>query len=207
MQVTHTATATYPGHLVLIMAPSGSGKGVLIRRVREAFPSDVHYAISCTTRQPREGEKDGEVYYFLSDEEFEARIERGEFLEWAEFGGNRYGTLKEEILSPMREGKVVVREVELQGVEAISSLLPPSDRTVVYIEGGDWNTLKRRITARAPITEEELALRYERYLVESAWKSHADMVIVNHEGRVGEAAQELIDLVQDRLARVGTTTG
>mgnify|MGYP005849090773 CR=1 FL=1 len=183
------------GHLILIMAPSGSGKGLLIDHIRTNVP-EVYLAISCTTRNPRPGEVDGEVYYFLTEAEFEEKIQNDEFLEWAEFSGNKYGTLKSEILEPMREGKVVLREVELQGILAIRELIPKSKRTIVYIEAGSWEVLQERIVKRAPISEEHLKMRQERYLEESKWKAFADKVIENNEGRLEEAKQELEDLIK-----------
>lgn len=186
------------GHLVLIMAPSGSGKGLLIDHIRSTLP-EVYFAISCTTRAPRPGEIDGETYYFLSNEEFDQKIQNGEFLEWAEFSGNRYGTLKSEIIDPMKEGKVVLREVELQGILAIRELVPAANRTIVYIEAGSWETLKHRICARAPMSAEHLELRYQRYLEESKWKAFADVIIENNEGRLETAKAELQALVEKQL--------
>lgn len=187
------------GHLVLIMAPSGSGKGLLIEHLRETVP-EAHFAISCTTRQPRPNEKDGEVYRFISQEEFDRKIQEGALLEWAEFSGNRYGTLKSEIVDPLREGKVVVREVELQGILAIRELIPASRRTIVYIDAGSWDVLERRIRARAPISAEHLELRRQRFLEETKWKSFADVIIENNENRLAEAKADLEALVKQYVA-------
>lgn len=186
------------GHLILIMAPSGSGKGLLIKHLRDTLP-DAYFAISCTTRSPRPNEKDGEVYHFITREEFDARIKENAFLEWAEFSGHRYGTLKSEIIEPLRAGKVVVREVELQGILAIRELIPEEHRTIVYIEAGSWEILKGRVLARAPMSDEHLELRHKRYLEESKWREFADVTIENNEGRLDEAKAELQQLVERYL--------
>ena len=109
------------GQLVLIMAPSGAGKGFLISYLHVVFRDnpDIHFGISNTTRIPRPGEVDGHVYHFISRDEFAEKMRNDEFLEWAEYSGNLYGTPREEIVDPLRKGKVVIREVELQGVLAI----------------------------------------------------------------------------------------
>src|SRR5690606_27732370 len=109
--------------------------------VREHFRDKLVFAVSCTTRTPRPGEIEGETYYFLTPEAFQEKVEKGEFLEWAEFGGHKYGTLKSEIITPLRHGKVVLREVELQGVEALRALIPKQNRTVVFVDGGSWELL------------------------------------------------------------------
>jgi len=183
------------GHLVLLMAPSGSGKSILLQHLKQSLP-EIHFAVSCTTRAMRPGEKDGQIYYFISEEEFNSRIESGDFLEWAEYSGNRYGTLKAEITEPMRVGKVVMREVELQGVRSILNLVPRENLTIVYIDGADWDTLKKRITTRAPISPEELDLRYERYLDETAAKPLADIIVKNEEGKIEEAKNELVAIMK-----------
>ena len=186
------------GHLILIMAPSGSGKGVLIDHIKEKYP-EIHFAVSCTTRDKRPGEVDGDVYHFLSLESFNQKIANEEFLEWAEFSGNRYGTLKSEIITPLQEGKIVLREVELQGIKSIQELIPKENRTVVYIDAGSWEMLKKRILARAPISDEHLELRHQRFIEESKWKEFADVVIRNEEGKLEDAKVQLETIIQQHL--------
>lgn len=193
----------FTGHLILIMAPSGSGKSLLVTHLRETIP-DLHFAVSCTTRDPRPDEKEGETYHFISEEAFEQKIKEGAFVEWAEFSGNRYGTLVSDILEPMTAGKVVVREVELQGILAIKEVIPAANRTVVYIDAGPWKILERRIRARAPMSVDNLASRKQRYLEESKWKAFADIIVENNEGRLAEAKQELQKCVEAILTRVSS---
>ena len=192
------------GHLILIMAPSGSGKSLLISHLREQVPG-LYFAVSCTTRKPRPDEKEGETYYFISEESFEEKIKEGAFLEWAEFSNNRYGTLISEILEPVKAGKVVVREVELQGILALKEIIPQTNRTVIYIDAGPWEILEHRILARAPMSSEHLALRKLRYVEESKWRVFADMIVENNEGRLEEAKQELQKRVENIVLTVTPT--
>ena len=192
------------GHLVLIMAPSGSGKGYLISRIKEHFADQIKFAVSCTSRSMRAGEKEGETYHFITREAFNEMIYAGEFLEWAEFSGNLYGTLKSEIMEPLKNGEVVVREVDLQGVLAIREIIPLDNRTVIFIDAGPWDLLKKRIIARAPISAEELEMRRQRYEEESASKPYADIILNNEEGHVEKAEAELKAIITNILEKVHT---
>lgn len=188
-------TEKITGHIVLVMGPMGSGKGSIIQYLHTQFP-DLQYSISCTTRHPRPGETNGKEYYFISPVEFQKKVEAGEFLEWATFSGNRYGTLKSEIIGRLEAGQVVITEIELQGVQQLLEIIPKEHRTLVFIEAGDWDVLKARALARAPISEEHLALRHERYLEEIKSKPYADVVIDNREGKLQEANQTMVHLIQ-----------
>lgn len=168
------------GHVVVVMAPTGSGKGTIVRRALEEHV-DIYETISCTSRSMRPGEKEGVHYYFVSDEEFNKKIKAGDFLEWAEFAGHKYGTLKSEILPKLKDCQLVIVEIELQGVEQLLKLIPRDHMTVVYIESGGWEVLKARAEARAPMSKEELSARHERYLIETQAKPLADVIINNSE--------------------------
>jgi guanylate kinase len=193
------------GHLVMIMAPMGSGKGSLIAHARAVFPQ-ISCTISCTTREKRPSEQEGKDYYFLSKDEFMRKIEAGEFMEWAEFSGNLYGTLTSELMTRLVKGEVVISEIDLQGVEALRSIIPEESRTLVYIEAGEWPVLKARALARAPISDEHLALRYERYLKERAYKDKVDVVIHNNDGESEHAQKQLEGLLQEIITRVASHT-
>ncbi|MDC1205424.1 hypothetical protein N8083_01090 [Candidatus Pacebacteria bacterium] len=189
------------GHVILIMGPTGSGKGSLIQHVKEKF-LNLRFLVSCTTRDPRPGEENGVQYYYISQEEFDKKIKQDEFLEWAEFSGNRYGTLKSEILEPLRTKEVVLNEIELQGVQSLIEIIPKEHRTIVYIEAGDWETLKIRALARAPISDDHLQLRHQRYLEEVKSKPHADIVIDNFDGMLDDAKTKLEKIVRDIFEKV-----
>jgi guanylate kinase len=189
------------GQLILIMAPSGSGKGFLISYLRTIFGTNpnIHFATSCTTRKPRPGEVDGEVYHFMTNDEFHEKIRNDAFLEWAEYSGHLYGTPREEVVEPLRAGKVVIREVELQGVLAIRERIAPEKRTIIFVDGGSWEILRERIIARAPISADELQLRRERYIEEVSSKAFADIIIDNSGGHVDTAKEELVQIIQSAV--------
>lgn len=191
----------YTGHVLLLMAPMGSGKGTLERYIFTQFP-DLLFSVSCTTRAPRPGERDGKEYYFISREEFETKISAGEFLEWAEFGGNLYGTLKAELLQPLENGKIILNEIELQGIEQIKKLIPAENRTIIYVEAGDWDALVRRALSRAPISEEELNKRRKRYEHEVAAKPYADVVIDNRDGKLESAQKEFVAVIENIYSKM-----
>lgn len=173
---------------MLIIGPTGSGKGTLLKHIAASIPGLV-FPRSCTTRNPRPGEKDGETYFFVSKEEFERRIEEGDFLEYAQYGGNWYGTLKSEILPAIEQGKVVVREVEVQGARQIREKIPAEALRIVYVDAGSWDELERRIVARAPIEQPELIARRKRYEDETSFKKEAVSVIENPDGGLEQAKQ------------------
>jgi guanylate kinase len=187
---------TYPGHVAIVMAPTGGGKGTLIRHALTIFP-DIHVTVSCTTREMRPGETQGKEYHFISSEEFDAKIKNDEFLEWAHFGLNRYGTLKSEILPYLEAGLLVIAEIEVQGVEQLHKLLPNENITTIYIEAGEWETLKARVQSRAEISEAELAKRYERYLVEIQSKTIADIIIDNTADTVQIAQDAFVEVITE----------
>jgi len=183
------------GHLILIMAPSGSGKGTLLKHLRDVFP-EAHFAISCMTRAIRPGEVDGVTAYFKTREVFQEMVENGDFIEHVEYGGNLSGTLKSEVIDPLKKGELVIREMELQGVQAISKVVPKENRTIIYVDAGGWDVLEKRIRARAPITEEELQKRKERYEKESRSKDVADIILPNPDGKLEETKKELARIIE-----------
>ena len=104
------------GNLIVISGPSGVGKSTLVKRAMEELP-DLRFSVSCTTRPPREGEVDGEDYYFIGEEEFSRRLADGEFLEHARVYRNHYGTLKSEVLQRIRRGEEVLLDIDSQGAD------------------------------------------------------------------------------------------
>jgi len=188
------------GHILIVFAPTGSGKGTLIKRALATFP-DLQETISCTTRAIRPNEVEGRDYYFLSVELFEARKLKGDFLEWAKFGNHYYGTLKEEIIPRLETGKVVVAEIEIQGVEQLRTLIPKEHMTTVFIDAGSWEVLRQRAIARAPISAEELEHRYERYLVEIGTKDTSDVIIDNTGSDFTAAKDDFCRLIEDIYTR------
>ena len=178
------------GKLVLILGPSGSGKGTVLGFLKERHPEFV-FPISCTTRPKRPNEVEGEVYDFVSHEEFKEKIEAGDFLEYAYVHDrDYYGTLKGPIMNALAAGKVVIREVDVQGVRSIRDLLP-SDQVVTIFLSADWEKLKERILNRAPMSDEELKDRQESFMKEMAWQEECDYVIESVEGQIQEVCEEV----------------
>ncbi|HRQ88980.1 MAG TPA: guanylate kinase, partial [Bacteroidia bacterium] len=134
------------GILCVVSGPSGSGKTTLCRRFSETDPEAV-YAVSATTRAPREGERDGVDYHFLDRTEFEVGIERGDFLEYAEVHGRLYGTLKSEVLGHLAAGRDVLMDLDVQGAASVRSTDDEAIRTAlvdIFIQlPGDDELVKR----------------------------------------------------------------
>lgn len=174
---------TKKGKIFFFSGPSGVGKGTAIDHLRKKYP-DFVFPPSCTTRDPRPGEKDGETYYFITNEEFRRRIDAGEFLEYAEVhGGNLYGTLKHKLIDPVEEGKIVIREFDVQGFAQARERLPREYYESIFIrpeEGAE--ELMRRIKARAPISDEDLAHRMESMEKEIAMSDIYDHIIISEDG-------------------------
>ncbi|MES2014584.1 MAG: guanylate kinase [Patescibacteria group bacterium] len=187
------------GKFVLVIGPSGSGKGTLINHIRPLFPALV-YPKSSTTRTMRAGEKHGEHYYFLSREEFQMRIDNGNFLEWAEYGGNYYGTLTSEVMPLLDAGKTALKELEVQGARQIREKIPRDELVIIFVNAGSWNEMEARIRARAPISETELEKRKERYQDEMNFMPEADFIIENHAGEVESAKTQLEKVVRSLIA-------
>jgi guanylate kinase len=129
----------------VITGPSGVGKGTLIRLLRERVP-ELALSVSATTRAPRPGEEDGVDYHFLSDAEFARRVQDGEFVEWAEYSGRRYGTLRSELERHLAEGRPVVLEIEVQGARQVRETMP--EAVQIFIEPPDREALKDRLVGR-----------------------------------------------------------
>jgi guanylate kinase len=150
------------GVLCVVSGPSGSGKTTLCHRAARELEGVV-YSVSCTTRPPREGETDGADYHFLSTEDFERRLEAGEFLEHAlVHGRHRYGTLKGEVLGALRGGKDVVMDLDVQGAAQLRASDDPEIRRAlvrVFVRTSGRDDLRRRILGRGPMPEEELERR------------------------------------------------
>jgi guanylate kinase len=174
------------GKLILIIGSTGSGKGTLMRHALARFP-DIASPQSYTTRPRRADAVENTHYTFISEEEFKEKIAEGAFLEWAQFSGHYYGTLRAEIEQGLAEGRVMFKEMEVQGVRQTKQLLPKSELVTAFIEAGSWEELKARALARGPLSDTELELRRKRYEDELTFMPEADVIIHNHEGKYREA--------------------
>lgn len=153
--------------LLVVSGPSGSGKTTLCRRLADA--GEARYSISCTTRSPRPGEKNGQDYHFLSRDEFERRLAAGDFLEHAEVHGNLYGSLKSEVLSHLEEGRDVVMDIDVQGAAQVRQCDDPGIRRAVvdlFVMPPSGEELHTRLAGRGTDSAEIIALRMANALEE-----------------------------------------
>ena len=181
---------SYP-RLFVVSGPSGAGKGTLLSLLRKRRP-DLGLTVSATTRSPRPGETDGVSYHFLSEEEFSARLERGEFLEWADVHGHRYGTLRSEVDARLAAGVSVVLEIDPQGAFHVREVYP--EAVLVFIEPPSLEILEERLRARGTEEEAQIELRMKNALheMELAWRY--DVRVVNDE--LARATDELAQLFE-----------
>lgn len=184
------------GKLFLILGPSGSGKGTVINYLRKEFPKAI-FPLSCTTRPPRPGERDGDVYHFLKKEDFQKKIDDGEFLEWAVVHHNhRYGTLKKPILNALAAGEVVIREVDIQGVRSIRRLLPKEQVVSIFITAPSWENLKHRILKRSALPQAELEQREKSFHREMEFAKDCDYVVLSEEGKIEEYCKKVSEIIR-----------
>ena len=167
------------GILFVVSAPSGAGKTTLLEAVRKA--SDLFYSVSCTTRAPRSGETDGEDYQFLSDADFRGKVGAGDFLEHAQVHGDFYGTLREPVLTNVKNGVDVLIDIDTQGAATIRNCDDPVIRqalTDVFIMPPDLDELWRRLRKRGTETEEQIERRLKTAVLEmELWRDYRYTII------------------------------
>ncbi len=166
-----------PGHLVIVSGPSGSGKSTLVRRVLRRPDVRAKLSVSATTRAPRPGEVPGEHYDFLDRDEFQGRVERNAFLEWAEFSGNLYGTPAEPVLESLREGFGVILEIEVQGAMQVREKAPSA--LFVFIDVPRFWELEKRLRARGTEDDATIHRRLVRGRAERDEAHRYDVTIIN----------------------------
>ena len=183
------------GKVFVITGPSGVGKGTLIEQVLEQVP-ELELSISATTRAPRPEELDGRDYHFLSPEEFDRRVEAGDFLEHATYSGNRYGTLLEEVERRLAEGRSVVLEIEVQGARQVREAMP--EAVQVFIAPPSPEVLRERLEGRGTDSPEAIEERLLTAETELAARDEFPHVVVNDD--LQKAASELEGLVRGELS-------
>ena len=162
--------------LFVISGSSGVGKGTVIKEFLKRNP-EFKLSVSCTTRSPREGEVHGENYFFLTKEEFKSCIERGEFLEWAEFSGNMYGTQRPYIDEKLAQGKNLILEIDTKGALNVKKIMP--DATLIFILPPSFEELEARLRGRHTETEEAIQKRLASTKLEIENSKHFDYQVIN----------------------------
>ncbi len=191
---------TQTGKLVLIIGPSGVGKSVILKRLRAEHP-DFHFPKSATTRARRDGES-MDLYHFVTEEQFADMEKRGQFLETAVVHGvGHYGTMVEEIVPLIQEGKTVVREVDVQGFQSISKnpLFLGEDAPYrlqsIFILPENTEQLVRRIQKRAPISDDELKRRIASMDKELAFADGCTHKVINVDGQLEKTITDVEQLI------------
>lgn len=186
------------GILLIVSGAAGTGKGTVNGILLRDYP-DFAFSVSATTRAPRPGEINGKQYHFISREEFEEQIKNDGVIEYTEYCGNYYGTLKSE-LKKLDEGKNLILEIEVEGAMNIKRLYP--DSVAVFILPPDYDTLKNRLVNRGTNTPEDIDNRMRRALEEFILVNQYDYAVVNHDGKADEAAQAIYEIVKGEQHKV-----
>jgi guanylate kinase len=183
------------GKVFVITGPSGVGKGTLIRTLLQRVP-ELELAVSATTRRPRPGETHGVDYHFLSNDEFERRVQAGEFVEHARYSGRRYGTLRSELEQRLAGGHPVVLEIEVQGARQIREAMP--EAVQIFIAPPSEEALRTRLVGRGTDDAEQVAARLDTARAELRAQDEFGHVVIND--RLEDASDALEHCVRRHLA-------
>jgi guanylate kinase len=174
----------HSGNLYVIAGPSGVGKGTVVRRLL-AEKKNLRLSISLTTREPRQGEKDGEHYFFVSESEFNRNIASNNMLEYESFFNHQYGTPKDFVIENLSKGFDVVLEIDVKGALRVKKNYPAA--VLIFLEPPTIEELTLRIRGRGGESEEGIAMRIERAKMEIAEKDRFDYVIMNDDLNIATA--------------------
>jgi guanylate kinase len=183
--------------IILVTAPSGSGKTSIVKYLLTKFPQLV-FSVSATTRKPRENEKDGSDYHFISEKAFEEKIHAKEFLEWEMvYEGKYYGTLKSEIERIWSEKKIPILDIDVQGAIHVQQQYPVNTISI-FVQAPSSKELRKRLERRGSETEESLEARINKSSYEMTFKNHFENVIINQDFE--KACQEAESIVSAFLS-------
>ena len=177
--------------LIILTGPSGVGKGTVVKEILDK-DKNICISVSATTRSPRKGEKEGENYYFLSEENFKEMINKNLFLEWAKFAGNYYGTPLSFVKDKIEDGFIVLLEIEVEGAKQIKDKFP--DSLSIFILPPSKEELERRIRNRGTEKEESINRRLSRSTYEIASSDEFDFKVTNRD--VDETAERIIKIIR-----------
>ena len=180
------------GRLVVVSGPSGVGKGTVLKYVTSR--DDFVYSVSATTRKPREGEKDGVNYFFISRDRFEEMITGGELIEYAEYNGHYYGTPRAFVEKMLSAGKNVILEIEVRGAMQVKKVMP--DATFIFIAPESREILEARLRGRGTETDDVIAGRLKIADNEIRSCLMYDYIVVNRDGGMQECAEDIVRAVK-----------
>jgi guanylate kinase len=189
------------GLLVVVSGPSGVGKGTVRKALFEMPKHNLTYSVSMTTRKQRPGEQDGKDYYFVSREEFEERISKGKFLEYAEFVGNYYGTPLDLVNEKLAKGNEVVLEIEVQGALQVREKCP--DAVFIFLAPPSKQALYDRLRSRGTESEEIIEQRVQKANKEFQLAYKYDYIVVND--TVENAADRIMAIIRAEHAKTERT--
>lgn len=179
--------------IIIITAPSGAGKTSITHYLLNKFSDKLAFSISAATRKPRDNEKNGVDYYFMSEEDFTNKIQHDEFVEWEMvYEGKYYGTLKSELQRIWNAGKIPVLDIDIKGAIHVQQQYPETTLSL-FIEPPSVNELKRRLMSRGTESEESLNARVNKAAYEISFKNEFDEIIVNSD--LQKACKEAEEIV------------
>lgn len=185
------------GILIVVSGFSGSGKGTLMKELLSRYPDTYALSISATTRKPREGEVDGREYFFISKDEFEKMIAKGDLIEYAKYVENYYGTLRKYVEQKLEEGKDVILEIEIQGALKVKKAFP--DTLLLFVTPPTARELQSRLVGRGTETMDVIRSRMNRACEEAEGMDSYDYLIVND--NLDSCVEEMHEIIQGEHRR------
>lgn len=189
------------GLLIVISGPSGVGKGTVRKALFERPDHNLDFSVSMTTRKPRAGEVDGVDYYFVTKDEFQHQIEKGNLLEHAEFVGNYYGTPMDKVQEKLKTGHEVVLEIEVQGAMQVKQKMP--DAVFIFIAPPSYKALETRLTTRGTEQPEVIKERLAKAHREITMANYYDYIVINDD--VDNAADRIMAIIRAEHAKCERT--
>ena len=179
------------GEVIAVSGPSGAGKSTIVKIILKLYP-EIVFSVSATTRPKRENESDGVEYFFISEDKFKNKIDKGEFVEWQKFYDYYYGTVYSFINENINSGNPVLLEIDVKGALSIKRIYPESH--LIYIMPPSYEVLVSRLRNRQTETEEDFQKRIERAKMELSHKDQFDYIVINE--YIEKAVEETVVLIK-----------